>query len=124
MLEARRRVSTHGEARAVGVDRMVLLEQLAVMDLMALGDALLLPEDDLTLATVLKSPLFGLTDDHLFILAHGRRGSLWQALSAQEGEPFVSAFRALRDLRSVYHTRVYIAKADSQGQERITAEVV
>ena len=43
-----------------GVDRMVLTEQLAVMDLMALGQFLLLPDDDLTLATVLKSPLIGL----------------------------------------------------------------
>ena len=39
-----------------GADRMRLTEQLAVMDLMALGDCLLLPEDDLTLAALLKSP--------------------------------------------------------------------
>ncbi len=63
-----------------GVDRMVLNEQLAVMDLLALGEFLLLPEDDLTLATVLKGPLLGLTDDDLFDLAHQRDGSLWQAL--------------------------------------------
>jgi len=63
-----------------GVDRMVLNEQLAVMDLLALGEFLLLPEDDLTLATVLKGPLLGLNDDDLFALAHQRDGSLWQAL--------------------------------------------
>ena len=44
-----------------GADRLVLTEHIAVMDLIALADALLLPEDDLALATVLKSPLFGLT---------------------------------------------------------------
>ena len=32
-----------------GVDRMVLTEQMAVMDLVALGRFLLLPDDDLTL---------------------------------------------------------------------------
>ena len=37
----------------------MLTEHIAVMDLMALADALLLPEDDLALASVLKSPLFG-----------------------------------------------------------------
>ncbi len=63
-----------------GVDRMVLNEQLAVMDLLALGEFLLLPEDDLTLATVLKGPLLGLTDDDLFALAYQRDGTLWQAL--------------------------------------------
>ena len=66
-----------------GVDRMVLTQQLAVMDLMAVADFLLLPEDDLTLATVLKGPLIGLTEDELFTLAHGRRGTLWQALVAR-----------------------------------------
>lgn len=69
-----------------GADRMTLGDQLAVMDLMALGDVLLLPEDDLSLATVLKSPLFGLDDDHLFALAHERRGSLWRALHERRGE--------------------------------------
>ena len=68
-----------------GVDRMVLNEQLAVMDLLALGEFLLLPEDDLTLATVLKGPLLGLADDDLFELAHRRQGTLWQALGRRAG---------------------------------------
>ena len=53
------------------------------MDLMALADALLLPEDDLALATVLKSPLFGLDEDDLFALAWQRTGSLRAALRTQ-----------------------------------------
>ena len=40
----------------------------------------LLPEDDLALAALLKSPLFDLSDEHLIGLAPGRPGSLWQAL--------------------------------------------
>jgi ATP-dependent helicase/nuclease subunit A len=55
-----------------GADRLALTDELAVMDLIALGDALLLPEDDLTLAAVLRSPLFGLSEDELFELAHDR----------------------------------------------------
>ncbi|QJE71712.1 double-strand break repair helicase AddA [Aerophototrophica crusticola] len=83
-----------------GVDRMVLTEQLAVMDLMALGGFLLLPEDDLTLATVLKSPLVGLTEEQLFTLAHGRPGSLWAALSvkAQQDPAYEPAQRWLHGL--------------------------
>ena len=69
-----------------GADRMVLTDQIAVMDLMALGRFLLLPEDDLNLATVLKGPLLGLDDDDLFRLAHGRPGSLWRALRERAGE--------------------------------------
>ena len=66
-----------------GADRLVLTEHIAVMDLMVLADALLLPEDDLALATALKSPLFGLDDDDLFKLAWDRKGSLRSALRAQ-----------------------------------------
>ncbi len=69
-----------------GVDRMVLTDQLAVMDLVALGRFLLLPEDDLTLACVLKSPLVGIDEDALFRLAHGRPGSLWAALQHAAGD--------------------------------------
>jgi len=63
-----------------GADRLMLTEHIAVMDLMALADALLLPGDDLALASVLKSPLFGVTEDQLFALAYGRKGSLRAAL--------------------------------------------
>jgi ATP-dependent helicase/nuclease subunit A len=55
-----------------GADRLALTDEIAVMDLVALGDSLLLPEDDLTLAAVLKSPLFGLGEDDLFALAYER----------------------------------------------------
>ena len=57
-----------------GADRLVLTEQIAVQDLIALGDFLVLPEDDLALAAVLKSPLFGLDDDDLLALAPKRQG--------------------------------------------------
>ncbi|MBL8661083.1 MAG: double-strand break repair helicase AddA [Rhodospirillales bacterium] len=67
-----------------GVDRMELSKQIAVMDLVALGRFVLLPEDDLTLACVLKSPLIGFDDDDLFDLAFARKGSLWRALQHQQ----------------------------------------
>jgi ATP-dependent helicase/nuclease subunit A len=84
-----------------GVDRMVLTEQLGVMDLMALGRFLLLPEDDLTLATVLKGPFLGLSEEQLFDLAWGRRGTLFSALAAKaDSDPLFlgPAHRWLRDL--------------------------
>ena len=67
--------------QVAGADRLVLTEHIAVMDLMALADALLLPQDDLALATVLRSPLFGFSDDDLFEIAYDRgRTSLRAAL--------------------------------------------
>lgn len=63
-----------------GADRIMLNEQVVVQDLLALADFLTLPEDDLALAIVLKSPLFGLDDDDLLKLAPARRGMLWSNL--------------------------------------------
>jgi ATP-dependent helicase/nuclease subunit A len=70
-----------------GADRLILTEQLAVRDLAALGHFLLLPEDDLTLAAVLKSPLFDLDEDALFELCHGRGNeTLWSRLRSRAKE--------------------------------------
>ncbi len=65
-----------------GHDRMRLGDNLAVRDLIALGECLLLPDDDLTLAALLKSPIFNVSEEDLFQLAYGRGNkSLWQQLS-------------------------------------------
>ena len=65
-----------------GADRLNVTQHIAVMDLIAAGRAALLPQDDLTLACVLKSPLIGLDDDDLIALAPERKGSLFAALEA------------------------------------------
>ena len=63
-----------------GADRLRLSEQITIEDLISLGDFLTLPEDDLALAEVLKSPLFAFDDDDLLALAANRRGTLWSSL--------------------------------------------
>jgi ATP-dependent helicase/nuclease subunit A len=76
----------HAGIPVAGADRLKLTEHIAIIDLMNFADALLLPQDDLALAVVLKSPLFGLTEDDLFKLAWQRKGSLRQALSLHAAE--------------------------------------
>lgn len=73
----------HANIPVAGADRLKLTEHIAIIDLMNLADALLLPQDDLALAVALKSPLFGLNDDDLFKLARDRKGSLRTALTAR-----------------------------------------
>ena len=80
LFEAIIRALKNAEIPVAGADRLVLTEHIAVMDLMALADALLLPDDDLALASVLKSPLFGLSEEQLFELAWDRKGSLRASL--------------------------------------------
>ena len=81
-----------------GADRLDVGTHIAVLDLLALGDALLLEEDDLALGCVLKSPLFGFTDDDLLRLAPERSGSLRDALRADpacaEAEARLTAWSA------------------------------
>ena len=67
-----------------GVDRMALTEELAVEDLLAAAQFSLLPDDDLTLACLLKSPFVSWSDDDLFEIAYNRNGSLWSSLKEKE----------------------------------------
>ena len=74
-----------------GQDRLEVAAHIAVADLVAIGRAGLLPADDLTLATALKTPLVALTDDDLVRIAAGRPESetLEDALArhAEAGDP-------------------------------------
>ncbi len=69
-----------------GADRLRLSDQIAVADLVSLGEFLTLPEDDLSLAEVLKSPLIGLDDDDLLALGVGRKGTLWKSVIDHAGD--------------------------------------
>jgi ATP-dependent helicase/nuclease subunit A len=67
-----------------------------VKDLTALLSFLATPEDDLSLAACLRSPLFGWTEAQLYDLAHGRDGYLWAVL---RGRPDAPGLAVLQDLR-------------------------
>lgn len=121
-----RELKTKGVSVA-GVDRLKITSHIAVKDLMALGDVLLLPQDDLSLATVLRSPLCGtaaddlsaqdlekagrlkipldgVSDKDLFALAHGRgETSLFDRLRTYEDKPETplgKAYLFIKDLLS------------------------
>jgi ATP-dependent helicase/nuclease subunit A len=95
-----RALKTH-KVPVAGADRIRIAETLAVMDVLALADFILMPEDDLALATVLKSPICGLDDDALFALAASRKGALWTALNAhaQTAGPLARVVGELRQWR-------------------------
>ncbi len=82
-----------------GADRLKVGAELAVRDLAALLSFLATPEDDLALATALRSPLLGWSEQGLFTLAHGRGPkSLWQALREAQAD-HADTWSILRDLR-------------------------
>ena len=67
-----------------GADRLLLTGHIAVQDLLAVARFALQPDDDLSLAALLKSPVFGLDEEMLFSLAakRNKETSLFAAISA------------------------------------------
>ena len=86
-----------------GLDRLHLHEPLAVQDLLAAIKFAVQPDDDLSLACLLVSPLVGLDQEELRELAYGRKGKLWRELRdrADEKQSFHSAYVALAELLRV-----------------------
>ncbi|MEC9196384.1 MAG: double-strand break repair helicase AddA [Pseudomonadota bacterium] len=87
------------ELPIAGSDRLKVGGELAVRDLGALLAFLALPEDDLALATALRSPLFGWSEQQLFSLSHPRRQPrLWAAL--RDTPEHKATIDTLQDLRN------------------------
>ncbi|WP_187428489.1 RecBCD enzyme subunit RecB [Roseobacter fucihabitans] len=83
-----------------GADRLKVGGELAVRDLAALLSFLAVAEDSLSLATALRSPLFGWSEQDLFTLAQGRDEKyLWQTLR-NRAEQYPKTLAVLNDLRA------------------------
>ncbi|MCQ0971090.1 double-strand break repair helicase AddA [Paracoccus sp. TK19116] len=82
-----------------GADRLKLGGELAVRDIQALLQFVATPEDDLALASALRSPLLGLDEDALYRLAAGRPQGvyLWQRLRESD---HANVLDVLKDLRA------------------------
>jgi ATP-dependent helicase/nuclease subunit A len=93
-----------------GADRIKLTDQIAVMDLIALGRFVLLPRDDYNLAALLRSPLCAVSEEELFALAYERKGTLWSELERRKDEApafgaaheFLSGMRGRADFAPPY----------------------
>lgn len=106
-MEAFVKACKQNKVEVSGVDKLNLNEQIAVEDLISLARFLLLVNDDLSLAEVLKSPLFDLNDDDLFELCYKRGSlSLWQRLNAnskyKKESALLSEWLAAADLKRPY----------------------
>ena len=78
-----------------GVDRLRLNAPLAVQDLLAAVRFVLQPEDDLSLASLLVSPLIGWTQDELMHAAPRDHGSLWRHLTLTQPDDRLAPLRAM-----------------------------
>jgi ATP-dependent helicase/nuclease subunit A len=90
------RALKHAGVPVAGADRLALSEHPVFEDLLAFARTALFPNDDLTLAAVLRSPLCDVDEESLYDLAQGREGSLWAALQGRAEER--PAWGAARDI--------------------------
>ncbi len=114
-----------------GADRLMLLDALAVQDLLNLVRFVLCPDDDLVLAEILKGPFGGFDDDHdLYPLAARREPgeTLWSRLRASRERrhapvrAFLDSMLARRHrppLEFLTHALEGEAGLDQPGWERI-----
>ena len=103
--EINRRLAQAGVPVA-GADRMEMKNEAAVEDLLAAARVAVTPNDDLSLAEMLKGPLFGFDDDRdLFPLANPRPSgqSLWEALrkNAKQEPRWQNAVNVITQLQEI-----------------------
>lgn len=83
-----------------GIDKINLNEQIVILDLLAAARFAILPNDDLNLCCLLKSPLFGLNDTDLFTLCYNRGdNSVWQQL--QQSHVYTNIAKQLNHLYNI-----------------------
>lgn len=88
-----------------GPDRLYLLDQIYIQDLLAFGRFLLLPNDDYALACLLKSPLFNLSEEALFEICSNRgERTLWSYLNQQS--PHDSMYKSCQEMLTYYLNKV------------------
>lgn len=109
-----------------GVDRLQLDAPIAVQDLMACIRFVLQPADDLTLASLLVSPLIGWSQDMLFERSFGRAGHLWPHLrdtcTREELDPLFQML-AMADRVTPYGFLETILSGPLQGRTKMIARL-
>lgn len=129
MADAINRALKQRAIAVAGTDRLLLTDHIAVEDLMVLMQVALLPEDDLALATLLTSPLVGLSDEQLETLAAGRPSLLVDALNAPTDDPAIHQaaldvrhWRAMADYASPFTFLSTVLGADG-GRRKMMARL-
>jgi len=109
----------HAEGVPVaGVDRLLLSAPLAVQDLLAAARFAAQPLDDLNLAALLVSPLFGWSQQQLFAVAHGREGALWPHIRAEAPEG-LGAILAMADYATPHSFFETILSGPLDGRRKL-----
>ena len=105
-----------------GVDRLRLNAPLAVQDLLAAIRFVLQPDDDLSLAALLVSPLLGWSQEALLQAAPRGSVSLWQHLLGSQDDLALSPLRAMlarADLTTPYQFLEELLSGQLDGRRKL-----
>ena len=131
------RALKHRKIPVAGADRLALSEHIIFDDLLAVARFAQFPEDELTLAALLRSPFCQVSDDSLYALARERRENLVAALRRRSDErpewaaaaAFADHVRNTRSQRPFEFYAHLLALRDQEGRsmrrrlfERLGAE--
>lgn len=116
-----------------GADRIRLMEDQGVLDLVSYARTVLYAGDDLSLAETLKSPFFNFSEDGLYDLAAGRAQlRLWDALETRRRErpDWEAAFSEISAARAVareegafaFFTHI-LERGENSGWKRLAARL-
>ncbi len=114
----------HAEGVPVaGVDRLLLSAPLAVQDLLAAARFAVQPLDDLNLAALLVSPLFGWSQEELYAAAFGREGALWPQVRSGSQRPesveWLQAILAMADYATPHDFFETILSGPMDGRRKL-----
>ncbi len=116
------------DVAVAGIDRLKLLEPIAVQDLLSCVRFVLQPRDDLSLACILVSPLMGWSQEQLLKCGYRKHGvGLWQHLRNQSD--LTEAIQPLRDILGLadfttpYHFLETILSGEIRGRKKMVARL-
>jgi ATP-dependent helicase/nuclease subunit A len=105
-----------------GVDRLRLTAPLVVKDLLAAVRFAVQREDDLSLAALLVSPLFGWSQEELYRVGFGRRGPLVDAVRAKgdaDTSAALDAILARADFTTPYRFLEHLLTGPLDGRRKL-----
>nr|WP_299856383.1 double-strand break repair helicase AddA [Sphingomonas bacterium] len=105
-----------------GVDRLRLNAPLSVQDLLAAIRFVLQPDDDLSLASLLVSPLLGWSQERLMGAAPRGSGSLWQHLQRTQDDEALAPLRMMlgrADIATPYQFLEEILSGGLDGRRKL-----
>lgn len=109
-----------------GIDRLRLTAPIAVQDLLACMRFALQPLDDLTLASLLVSPLVGWDQERLYTCSFGRKGALWphlRATIAEDDLAFLYQILNTADRLTPFAFLENILTGPAQGRRKLIARL-